>query len=57
MSGHAEKVVLQHGHVDLVQGFLQKPFILADLALKVRTLLDQPRGTEQASGASAGAPA
>jgi len=53
MSGHAEKVVLQHGHVDLVQGFLQKPFILADLALKVRTLLDQPRGTEQASGASA----
>jgi CheY-like chemotaxis protein len=57
MSGHAEQVVLRHGEVDLVDGFLQKPFVLADLARKIRTLLDQPRGNEQAEGAAAGSSA
>jgi CheY-like chemotaxis protein len=41
MSGHSEEVIAHHGVLSDPQSFLQKPFRLADLALKVRALLDR----------------
>ena len=39
VSGYAEKTVVDHGVIDLVGSFLQKPFALKTLALKIRETL------------------
>ena len=54
-SGHSEEVIGHHGVLNAPESFLQKPFRLSDLAIKVRALLDpkeknqgravQPRAT------------
>ena len=41
MSGHSEEVIAHHGVLSDPASFLQKPFGLADLAVKVRALLDR----------------
>jgi len=40
VSGYAERTILQHGKIDVTQGFLQKPFSLKTLARKVREVLE-----------------
>ena len=42
VSGYAGKTVLDHKVVDLETNFLQKPYTLKDLSLKIRAALDQP---------------
>jgi two-component system, cell cycle sensor histidine kinase and response regulator CckA len=42
MSGHAEDVVLSKGVNSEDRNFLQKPFSLKSLALKIREVLDEP---------------
>ena len=41
VSGYAEKTVVDHGVMELTGSFLQKPFALKMLALKIRELLDR----------------
>jgi CheY-like chemotaxis protein len=41
MSGHSEEVIAHHGVLSAPENFLQKPFRLLDLAVKIRALLDQ----------------
>jgi YesN/AraC family two-component response regulator len=50
VSGYPDSAVV--GHVGLQQGlhYLQKPFALAELARKVRELLDEPAGPARAPG-------
>jgi two-component system cell cycle sensor histidine kinase/response regulator CckA len=50
MSGYSEKVVLRHKISDLHTNFLQKPFTLKSLAVKIREAL----GCASAAAASAG---
>ena len=45
MSGYAGKTVLNHNVVDVETNFLQKPFTLKELSLKVRSALGQPAAT------------
>jgi two-component system cell cycle sensor histidine kinase/response regulator CckA len=40
VSGYAESTVLRHGAIDVTNSFLQKPFGLKSLAVKVRQVLD-----------------
>jgi hypothetical protein len=40
VSGYAEKTVLRHGAIDVTNSFLQKPFGLQSLAIKVRQILE-----------------
>ena len=40
ISGYTEEAVFEHGLSDGGVAFLQKPFMLDDLARKVRELLD-----------------
>jgi DNA-binding response OmpR family regulator len=40
MSGYTDDAVLRHGPSAPGTSFLQKPFALEDLLLRVRTLLD-----------------
>jgi hypothetical protein len=42
MSGHAEDVMLSKGVNAEDRNFLQKPFSLKSLALKIREVLDEP---------------
>jgi two-component system, cell cycle sensor histidine kinase and response regulator CckA len=42
MSGHAEGAIVHHGMLGRGVALLQKPFALADLAWKVRQVLDEP---------------
>ncbi len=39
VSGYAENTVLQHGAIDVLGRFLQKPFSLKSLARKIREVL------------------
>ena len=48
VSGYAENTVLRHGAIDVTNSFLQKPFSLKALALKIRQVLQ----TESAAAAS-----
>jgi hypothetical protein len=41
MSGYTAKAVLRHGVLESNTAFLQKPFTLGALALKVREVLDR----------------
>ncbi|MGA0368700.1 MAG: hypothetical protein ACO3N7_04540 [Kiritimatiellia bacterium] len=41
MSGMVSKEKLQESGIDLEACFIMKPFTIANLALKIRTLLDQ----------------
>ena len=50
VSGYAENTVLQHGKIDMTNGFLQKPFTLKTLAQKIREVLQ--RNAAAASAAS-----
>jgi hypothetical protein len=50
MSGHAESVALRKGVSDLTRHFLQKPFSLQVLALKIREVLEE----QAAAGVAAG---
>lgn len=49
MSGYAEKAVTSHGVFLFREGFLQKPFTLRALALKVRSILDSTQASATAS--------
>jgi CheY-like chemotaxis protein len=40
VSGYAETTVLRHGAIDVTNSFLQKPFGLKSLAVKIRQVLD-----------------
>ncbi len=40
VSGYAENTVLRHGEIDVTNSFLQKPFGLKSLAMKIRHVLD-----------------
>jgi PAS domain S-box-containing protein len=40
VSGYAETTVLRHGAIDVTNNFLQKPFGLKTLAVKIRQVLD-----------------
>jgi PAS domain S-box-containing protein len=40
VSGYAESTVLRHGPIDVTNSFLQKPFGLKSLAVKIRQVLD-----------------
>jgi two-component system cell cycle sensor histidine kinase/response regulator CckA len=40
VSGYAESTVLRHGPIDVTNSFLQKPFGLKSLAIKIRQVLD-----------------
>ena len=40
VSGYAENTVLRHGAIDVTNSFLQKPFGLKSLAVKIRQTLD-----------------
>jgi DNA-binding NtrC family response regulator len=40
VSGYAETTVLRHGPIDVTNSFLQKPFGLKSLAVKIRQVLD-----------------
>jgi two-component system cell cycle sensor histidine kinase/response regulator CckA len=40
VSGYAENTVLRHGAIDVTNSFLQKPFGLKSLAIKIRQVLD-----------------
>ncbi len=51
MSGYAEGVVLRKGVPDLTSHFLQKPFSLQLLALKLREMLEEPMVAAAAAGA------
>jgi two-component system cell cycle sensor histidine kinase/response regulator CckA len=52
VSGYAEGTVLAHGHVDLKNNFLQKPFSLRALGRKVRAVIDGYASNAAAAGAS-----
>ena len=52
VSGYAESTVLAHGHVDLKNNFLQKPFSLRALGRKVRGVIDANAPVASAAGAS-----
>jgi two-component system cell cycle sensor histidine kinase/response regulator CckA len=43
VSGYAESTILQHGAIDMVTCFLQKPFSLKALARKIREVLERQR--------------
>ena len=45
ISGYAESVALRKGVADLTEHFLQKPFSLHALALKIREMLEEPKST------------
>jgi two-component system, cell cycle sensor histidine kinase and response regulator CckA len=53
MSGHTENVVLRKGMESLDANFLQKPFSLKSLALKIREVLDEPVPAHAAAAATA----
>ena len=40
MSGYTDHAVLRHGRLPPGNRFLQKPFTITDLAMRVRTILD-----------------
>jgi len=40
VSGYAESTVLRHGAIDVTNSFLQKPFGLKSMAVKIRQILD-----------------
>jgi two-component system cell cycle sensor histidine kinase/response regulator CckA len=52
VSGYAENTVLAHGHVDVQNNFLQKPFSLRALGRKVRSVLDAKAALSSAAGAN-----
>jgi DNA-binding response OmpR family regulator len=55
MSGHPEDVVLSKGLSYIDDNFLQKPFSLNSLAIKIREVLDKPvlvRAAAAGAGAS-----
>lgn len=54
MSGHVENVVLRKGVQALDANFLQKPFSLKSLALKIREVLDEPAPARATAAARAG---
>jgi DNA-binding NtrC family response regulator len=47
VSGYAGKTVLDHNVVDLETNFLQKPYTLKQLSLKIRAALDPTLSTNQ----------
>ncbi len=47
VSGYAGKTVLDHKVVDLETNFLQKPYTLKQLSLKIRAALDPHLGTDE----------
>jgi len=53
MSGHVENVVLRKGVQALEGNFLQKPFTLKSLALKIREVLDEPVPARATAAATA----
>lgn len=53
MSGHVENVVLRKGLQALDANFLQKPFSLKSLALKIREVLDEPVPARASAAATA----
>ena len=57
MSGHSEDVVLSKGVEALDSNFLQKPFSLKSLAVKIREVLDEPAPAHADAAASASASA
>ena len=44
MSGYTDDAVVLHGILAEDMAFLQKPFTAAELARRVREVLDQPAG-------------
>ena len=50
VSGYAENTILQHGVIDVSQGFLQKPFTLKQLARKIREILDARSAAASSAG-------
>ncbi len=52
VSGYAEHTILQHGEIDVNDGFLQKPFSLKTLARKIRDVLGSDSKVESAASVS-----
>jgi len=50
VSGYSEKVVLRHKILDVQTNFLQKPFTLKALAMKIREVLGQVSVSASAGG-------
>jgi len=50
MSGYADDAVVRHGVLEKGLHYLQKPFSIADLARKVREVLDAPQAKSRARG-------
>jgi two-component system cell cycle sensor histidine kinase/response regulator CckA len=49
VSGYAEKIIAAHGPLHVRAGFLQKPFSLRELAVKVRETLRDAKASARAS--------
>lgn len=45
MSGYTADVIAHHGVLDKGVNFIQKPFSKSDLAISVRKILDEEKGT------------
>jgi PAS domain S-box-containing protein len=50
MSGYADEAVVRHGVLERGLHYLQKPFAIAEIARKVREVLDATQGQSSASG-------
>ena len=49
MSGYTDDVIAHHGVLDQGVQFIQKPFSIQKLAIKVRETLDKPEGEQLSS--------